>query len=92
VNRNLEKKVQFINEVELEVDFLMYNKMFLVTEGEKRIRSYRILLSEDEGVSLSGQVEFIIKTNNSPEVHFREGICRRNYFVPTISEGCLEAE
>jgi hypothetical protein len=71
--RSFEEKFQSVGEVELEVDFLKNEKMFLVTEGEKRIRSYRIL-SEDEGVSPGGHVEFIIKNNNSQEVHPGEGI------------------
>jgi hypothetical protein len=89
--RSFEEKFQSVGIVELEVDFLKNEKMFLVTESERRIQSYRIL-SEDEGVSPGGHVEFIIKNNNSPEVHPGEGIYQANYFTSlSVRKEYLEA-
>jgi hypothetical protein len=70
----------------------MYEKVFLVTESERMIRSYRFLLSEDERVSLSGQMEFYYeKLITLYDVRNGEGIYRRISLVSAVREVILDA-
>jgi hypothetical protein len=90
--RSLGKEIQLVREVVFDVDFLMYEVMFLVTKSERRIRFNRILLTDGEAVSIIGYGWFVIvKINNPSETHNGEGICRRSNLVPTIEEEYLEA-
>jgi hypothetical protein len=65
--RSLGGNTQFINNVELDISFLMYNKMLLVTECERRIRSYWIV-TEDMTKSLVGHGFANLLKINSQEV------------------------
>jgi hypothetical protein len=87
--RNLEVEVRFAGK--FEVGFLIFEAMFLVSEGEKMIRFYGILFSEDEGVSFVEQGKFIMKTNNCLETHDEGRFCRRIVFVSSIKEENLES-
>jgi hypothetical protein len=85
------KEISNMKVIDVIVSFWLKEVMFLVTESRKEVQAYRFLLTEDEGVSLSGQVEFIDKKITPHEVHYREGIYRRNVFVSAVSEDCSEA-
>jgi hypothetical protein len=65
--RNSERKVQLRSKVELEVNFMKNEGTFLVTEGERKVRSYRILC-RDEGISASWHVIYIHEKINIQEV------------------------
>jgi hypothetical protein len=85
------KGIRFLKVIDVGVSCIYGNKMFLVTESERKIRAYGFLSTEDEGVSLSEQWEFIDKKIIPHEVHCGEGVRRRSNFVSAVSEDILEA-
>jgi hypothetical protein len=78
--------------VELGVRCILCIMMLLGTESVGKIGSYLKLLTEDEGVSLVGQVVlYYEKLITTHEVQLVEGICRREFLVSEIREGDFEA-
>jgi hypothetical protein len=89
-NRSFEEIYQCVSNVELEVNFL--NKMLLVTESEKRFRTYRII--SGDGTCFNNEHGYMyLKEGNSQEVHCGEGIHRVIILVslPSVRDEDLEA-
>jgi hypothetical protein len=74
----------------LEVDFLLYEVMAIVTEGGRRVLSYKVLSTEDEGRSRYGLGYNILLTNNNQKAR-GEGIRWRRIFASFIRKDDLEA-
>jgi hypothetical protein len=74
----------------LEVNFLLYEMVVMVTEGGKGILSYNFLVTEGEGVSRYGQGCFMEEILISQEVHDVEGFCRRINLASRVNQDCLD--
>jgi hypothetical protein len=90
-DRSLKEIGQAHEENDLEISLLAEYKTIQVTEGEKIFQSYDTTIG-DEDISANGHGYKCVKSRNSQEVHFREGIRRVSIFASMfIKEDNLEA-